>query len=74
MHYKIFQKIGLREPSHTKMTIQSTNRSIRHPSGVIEDAFVKVDKFIFPIDFVILVVEEGLEYSLILGWPFLAAS
>lgn len=33
---------------------------------------VKVDKFIFPIDFLILDMEEDKDVSLILGWPFLA--
>ena len=33
---------------------------------------VKVDKFIFPVDFIILDMEEDREVPLILGRPFLA--
>src|SRR5262249_35654344 len=42
--------------------------------GIIEDVLVKVDKFIFLVDFVILDMEENFEVPLILGRPFLATS
>ncbi|KAL5545025.1 hypothetical protein UlMin_008809 [Ulmus minor] len=38
----------------------------------IEDVLVKVDKFIFPVDFIILDFEADMEVSIILGRPFLA--
>ena len=40
--------------------------------GVIDDVLVKVGKFIFPMDFIILDMEEDREVPLILGRPFLA--
>ena len=39
---------------------------------MIEDVLVKVDKFIFPADFIVLDIEEGQEIPIILGRPFLA--
>ncbi|KAK8926414.1 hypothetical protein KSP39_PZI018814 [Platanthera zijinensis] len=48
-----------------------------HPNfswSIVEDVLVKVDKFIFPVDFVILDIEEDVEVPLILGRPFLATS
>ena len=39
--------------------------------GVAEDVLVKVDKFVFPIDFVTKDIEEDLEVPLILGRPFM---
>src|SRR5262249_15770140 len=42
--------------------------------GIIEDVLVKVGNFIFPIDFVVLEMEEEGNVPLILGWPFLATS
>ena len=39
---------------------------------MIEDVLVKVDKFIFPADFIVLVMEEEKEIPIILGRPFLA--
>ncbi|KAI3465800.1 hypothetical protein Pfo_022463 [Paulownia fortunei] len=40
--------------------------------AIVEDVLVKVDKFIFPADFVVLDMEEDQEIPLILGRPFLA--
>ena len=40
--------------------------------GVIEDVLVKVDKFIFPEDFIVLDKDEDKEIPIILGRPFLA--
>ena len=48
------------------------DRSLTYPRGVIKDVLVKVDKFIFPVDFVVLDIEEDQEIPLILGWAFLA--
>ena len=47
------------------------NRSLKHPRGVIEDVLVKVDKFIFPADFIVLDMEEDSEIPIILGRLFL---
>ncbi|XP_039119526.1 uncharacterized protein LOC120255785 [Dioscorea cayenensis subsp. rotundata] len=58
MLYKIFQKLGLGELKSTTMTLQLADRSLRQPRGFIEDVLVKMDKFIFPVDFVILDVDE----------------
>ena len=53
------------------MTLQLADRSIAYPRGVLEDVLVKVDKFIFPVDFVVLDMEEDQQVPLILGRPFL---
>ena len=53
------------------MTLQLADRSLKFPYGVAEDVLVKVDKFVFPVDFVIMDIEEDLEVPLILGWPFM---
>ena len=56
----------------TTISLQLADRSIKYPCGIIEDVLVKVDKFIFPADFVVLDMEEDQEVPLILGRPFLA--
>ena len=40
--------------------------------GIIEDVLVKVGKFIFPVDFVVINMEEDKHVPLILGRPFSA--
>lgn len=72
MPYKIL--LGLGEPTSTKMMIQLVERSICHTNGVVEDMLVKMDRFIFLVDFVICDVDEDVEIPLILGSPFLATS
>ena len=41
---------------------------------MIEDVLIKVDKFIFSVDFIVLDMEEDKEIPIILGRPFLATS
>ena len=72
MSLSIFRRLGLGEASPTTVTLQLADRSLKHPRGVIEDVMVKVDKFIFPVDFIILDMEEDKEIPIILGRPFLA--
>ena len=48
------------------------NRSLTFLKGIIEDVLVKVDKFIFPMDFVVLDMEEDRVALIILGRPFLS--
>lgn len=54
MTYSIFRKLGLGEVKETIVSLQLANRSIKRPRGVIEDVLMKVDKFIFPVDFIVL--------------------
>ncbi|KAK5842351.1 hypothetical protein PVK06_004692 [Gossypium arboreum] len=68
--YKMFKQLGLREPKPTRMSIQLVDRSVKYPRGIIEDVLVKVDKFIFPVDFVVLDMDEDVEVPLTLGPVF----
>ncbi|XP_073154031.1 uncharacterized protein [Henckelia pumila] len=72
MSYSVFRKLGLGEPKSTRMSLQLADRSIKHPRGIIKDVLVKLDKFIFSMDFVVLDMEEDLDMPLILGRLFLA--
>ena len=51
MPFCIFRKLGLEEPKATKVSLVMADRSIKHPRGIVEGVLVKVDKFIFPVDF-----------------------
>ncbi|KAK5839158.1 hypothetical protein PVK06_007924 [Gossypium arboreum] len=74
MPYKMFKQLGLGKPKQTRMSIQLADKTIRFPRGIIEDVLVKIDKFIFPIDFIVLDIEEYSNTPLILGKPFLATA
>ncbi|KAI3472472.1 hypothetical protein Pfo_031258 [Paulownia fortunei] len=66
----IFRKLGIGEVKPSTITLQLADRSLTYSRGVVEDVLVKVDKFIFPVDFMVLDMEEDQEISLILGRPF----
>lgn len=74
MPYKMFKQLGLGKSKQTRMSIQLADKTIRFPRGIIEDVLVKIDKFIFPVDFVVLDIEEDSNVPLILGRPFLATA
>lgn len=63
MPFLIFKKLGLGELNPT-MVIRG--RSIKHPKEIIEDVQVKVDKFIFLGDFIVLDMKEDEKIPLIL--------
>ncbi|GJW88606.1 reverse transcriptase domain-containing protein, partial [Tanacetum coccineum] len=53
------------------MSIRLANHTYQYPIGVDENVLVQVGKFMFPVDFVILQIEEDDRVPLILGRPFL---
>ncbi|GKB07835.1 reverse transcriptase domain-containing protein [Tanacetum coccineum] len=63
---KLPEKLG--DPD--KFLIPS-DRSITHPKGLAEDVYVKVGKFHFPTDFVVVDFEADPRVPLILGRSFL---
>ena len=74
MSYSVAKRLNLGEIEPTALSLQMADRSMASPKGVIEDMLIKVDKFIFLVDFVVLDMEEGEKVPLILGRPFLATS
>ncbi|GJU07110.1 DNA-directed DNA polymerase [Tanacetum coccineum] len=74
MPYTMYEKLGLGEPKATRMSLEHADRSIQYPRGIIENVLIKVDKFILPIDFVILDMPEDSRVPIILGRSFLATA
>ncbi|GJQ95881.1 DNA-directed DNA polymerase [Tanacetum coccineum] len=74
MPYTMYKKLGLGEPKATRMSLELADRSIQYPRGIIKNVLIKVDKFILPIDFVILDMPEDSRVPIILGRPFLATA
>nr|GEW98071.1 reverse transcriptase domain-containing protein [Tanacetum cinerariifolium] len=74
MPLSIWKKLSLPELTPTRMTLELADRSITRPKGVFEDVFVKVEKFHFPTDFVVVDFEVDPRVPLILGRSFLRTS
>ncbi|XP_058755880.1 uncharacterized protein LOC131629099 [Vicia villosa] len=53
------------------MTLQLADKSTTLPYGIAQDMLVKVDKFLFPVDFVVIDMEEDKDSPIILGRPFM---
>ncbi|GKA34485.1 reverse transcriptase domain-containing protein [Tanacetum coccineum] len=58
MLYSLYAKLSLETLKPTKMSVRLADRSFQYLVGIAENKLVKVGKFTFPIDFVILEMEE----------------
>ena len=76
--YLMYKQLGLGELKPTSITLSLADRSIKILKGTVEDVLIQVDKFYYPVDFVVLDTElavAGANYvHIILGRPFLATS
>ena len=76
--YSVYKQLGLGELKPTTITLSLADKSIKIPKGTVEDVLIQVNKFYYPVDFVVLDTEpvaRGANYVLIiLGRPFLATS
>ncbi|GJS65631.1 reverse transcriptase domain-containing protein [Tanacetum coccineum] len=71
MPLSIWKKLQLSGLTETRMVLELADRTISKPTGVAENVFVKVGKFYFPADFVVLDFIADPRVPLILGRPFL---
>ena len=78
MPYSVYMQLDLGELKLTNITLSLADRSVKIPKGIVEDVLVKVDKFYYPVDFVVLDTEpsssEPSHVPIILGRPFLATA
>nr|GEV34237.1 reverse transcriptase domain-containing protein [Tanacetum cinerariifolium] len=71
MPLSVWNKLSLPELTPTLMTLELADRSISRPTGVAEDVYVKVGKFHFLTDFVVVDFNADPRVPLILGRSFL---
>nr|GEW91813.1 hypothetical protein [Tanacetum cinerariifolium] len=74
MPLSIWKKLRLPTLNDTKMVLELADRTISKPTGVVENVFVKVGKFYFPADFVVLDFVADPRVALILRRPFLSTA
>ena len=72
MPLSVAKQLSLGELIPTTITLQMADRSMVKLEGVLEDVLVTVGKFVFPVDFIVLDMEEDSQVPLLLGRPFLA--
>nr|GEZ98270.1 reverse transcriptase domain-containing protein [Tanacetum cinerariifolium] len=64
MPYLLYAKLSLKTLKRTEMSVRFANRSFQYPIGIAENMLVEVGKFTFPVDFVILEMEEDSKFSI----------
>ncbi|GJY90871.1 reverse transcriptase domain-containing protein [Tanacetum coccineum] len=67
MPYSLYAKLSLKTLKPTKISVRLADRSFQYPVGITENMLVKVGKFTFPANFVILKMEEDSKKQLNLG-------
>jgi hypothetical protein len=75
--YSVFQILNLGELKPTSVTLLLASSFVKVPRAIVEDVLVQVNKFIYPVDFIVLdtqPVEACNSFPVILGRPFLATS
>ena len=76
--YSMYEQLGLGELKPTSIILQLADRSMIVPKVVVEDVLVQVEKFYFPVDFIILdmhpISNVNSQIFVILGCPFLTSS
>jgi hypothetical protein len=75
--YLVFQSFNLGKLKPTSVTLLLADRSVKVLRGIVEDVLLQVDKFIYPMNFIVLdtqPVEACNSFPVILGCPFPATS
>ncbi|XP_070054461.1 uncharacterized protein [Nicotiana tomentosiformis] len=73
MPLSIYRKLEkeIEEIRSVPISLQLADQMTITPEGIVGDVLVRVDKFVFPVDFIVVNMEENKEVPLILGRPFL---
>ncbi|GJT79359.1 ribonuclease H-like domain-containing protein [Tanacetum coccineum] len=74
MPFSTYTNLGLGILSHTRLTIELDDPTIKQPMGIAKNVLARIGKFIFPIDLIILDIPEDDDVPLILGRPFLSTA
>ncbi|GKA69433.1 hypothetical protein Tco_0775497 [Tanacetum coccineum] len=74
MPFSMFKKLQIGNLQPTNMMVEMADMTKKSPNGIIENVLVQIDKFIFPVDFVIIDMVEYHNVPLILGRRLLATA
>ncbi|GJV78841.1 hypothetical protein Tco_1514711 [Tanacetum coccineum] len=74
MPFSMYKRLGIGKLETIKMNIELADNSKCIPKGIVRNLLIKIDKFILPIDFIILDVLEDFRIPVILGRPLLTTA
>ncbi|GKA13083.1 putative ribonuclease H-like domain-containing protein [Tanacetum coccineum] len=71
MPKSLFEHLELADLKETNMVVEMADITKKAPLGIVENILLKIDKFLFYSDFVVIDMLEGLNETMLLGRPFL---
>ncbi|GKC32091.1 putative reverse transcriptase domain-containing protein, partial [Tanacetum coccineum] len=74
MPFSMYKRLGIGKLETIKMNIELADNSKCIPKGIVRNLLIKIDKFILPVDFIILDVLEDYRMPVILGRPLLTTA
>ncbi|XP_038874984.1 uncharacterized protein LOC120067506 [Benincasa hispida] len=72
MPLSIFKQLNVGQLAPITVTLKLADRSLVYPEEKVKDVLVTIEKFILPVDFIILDYEADKVVLIILGRPFLS--
>ena len=72
MPLSVARRLSLGQLTSIAITLQMEDKTLAHLEGILEDVLIRVGKFVFPMDFIVINMEEDKQVPLLLGRPFLA--
>ncbi|GJX41299.1 hypothetical protein Tco_0256289 [Tanacetum coccineum] len=74
MPFSMYKRLGIGKLETVRMNIKLADNSKCIPKGIVRNLLIKIDKFILPIDFIVLDVLEDFRMPVILGRLLLATA
>ncbi|GJZ86087.1 ribonuclease H-like domain-containing protein [Tanacetum coccineum] len=72
MPFSTYTNLSLGILSHTRLTVELADQTIKQPRGIAKNVLVRIGNFIFPIEFIFLDIPKDEDVPLILRRPFLS--
>ncbi|GJW68618.1 homeodomain-like protein [Tanacetum coccineum] len=74
MPFSTYTKLGLGKLAPTKLIVELVDKTVKRPTSIAENVLVGINKFVFPVEFIVLDMPEDIKTPLILGIPFLSTT
>ncbi|GKE55022.1 zinc knuckle CX2CX4HX4C containing protein, partial [Tanacetum coccineum] len=72
--FSMYKRLGMGNTEPINMVIKMADNTKCTPKGIVKNLLVKIDKFIFPVDFIILDMVEDFRMPINLGRPLIATT
>ncbi|GJV26662.1 gag-pol polyprotein [Tanacetum coccineum] len=74
MPFSTYTNLGLGELAPTKLIVELADRTVKRPKAIAKNVLVWIDKFVFPVDFIVQDMPKDIKTPLILRRPFLSTA